>query len=316
MAPSSSDWMLRWKELLASATNAVEVATFDYPFLSGGKKKAPPKAEKLVDFHFQEIKKSVSRHSGHPLVFVGKSMGSRVGCMVAKIQEIKPVGIVCLGYPLKGANGALRDETLLKLSVPVIFVQITTMAMRLVTFVTRKRRVLALFRTFSTLNLKKPAPTRFAFYFLVLERLVVVKDALRRMVSSVAFRDFTDLPHSAFFQSIVYDDEFYRAAEEITGILLSIFRVLRLVDREGCTLGLIYEFMDRIGEGILLSALDEHKRREISRIWEARWDYFHRPIHAVAHMLHPLWRSTRERDDPELHRGWVEYTERVWPRPG
>ncbi|KAJ7296325.1 hypothetical protein O6H91_Y130900 [Diphasiastrum complanatum] len=151
--------------------------------------------------------------------------------------------------------------------------KITSTAMRLVTFVTRKRRVLALFRTFSTLNLKEPAPTRFAFYFLVLERLVVVKDALRRMVSSEAFGDFTDLPHSAFFQSTVYGDEFWRAAEEITGILLPIFRVLRLVDGEGCTLGLIYEFMDRIGEGILLSALDEHRRREISRIWEARWDY-------------------------------------------
>lgn len=52
------------------------------------------------------------------------------------------------------------------------------------------------------------------------------------------------------------------------------------------------------------------------QIWESRWDYFHRPIHAVAHMLHPLWRSTRNLDDPELHRGWVEYTERVWPGPG
>ncbi|KAJ7568566.1 hypothetical protein O6H91_01G038300 [Diphasiastrum complanatum] len=151
------------------------------------------------------------------------------------------------------------SQLLSKLFYWVFVLQITSTAMRLVTFVTRKRRVLALFRTFSTLNLKKPAPTRFAFYFLVLERLVVVKDALRRMVSSVAFRDFTDLPHSAFFQSTVYGDEFWRAAEEISGILLPIYRVLHLVDREGCTLGLIYEFMERIGEGILLSALDEHR---------------------------------------------------------
>ncbi|KAJ7282142.1 hypothetical protein O6H91_Y359400 [Diphasiastrum complanatum] len=193
--------------------------------------------------------------------------------------------------------------------------QVTSTAMRLVTFVTRKRRVLALFCTFSHLNLKKPAPTRFAFYFLVLERLVLVKDALRRMVSSESFREFMDVPHATFFRSTVFGEPFWRDAEEITGVLLPIFRVLRLVDCEGCTLGLIYEFMNRISEGIETSALVEHRRREISRIWEARWDYFHRPIHAVAHILHPLWRETRDRDDRELHRGWVEYTERVWPGP-
>jgi predicted alpha/beta-hydrolase family hydrolase len=44
---------------------------------ANGKKGAPPKAEKLVDSHKEEIKKAVSRHPGHPLVLVGKSMGAR-----------------------------------------------------------------------------------------------------------------------------------------------------------------------------------------------------------------------------------------------
>nr|GEY68383.1 KAT8 regulatory NSL complex subunit 3 [Tanacetum cinerariifolium] len=30
-APSSSDWMIRWKNLLADALHAIEVVTFDYP---------------------------------------------------------------------------------------------------------------------------------------------------------------------------------------------------------------------------------------------------------------------------------------------
>ncbi len=111
----------RWKELLASATNAVEVVTFDYPckpfvvtmlFIpfsapsivglsihdakgdtretsfhnaignstadcANGKRGPPPKAEKLVDSHIAEIEKAVEKHSGHPLVLIGKSMGSR-----------------------------------------------------------------------------------------------------------------------------------------------------------------------------------------------------------------------------------------------
>lgn len=44
---------------------------------ANGKKGAPPKAEKLVGSHMEEIRKAISRHSGHPLVLVGKSMGSR-----------------------------------------------------------------------------------------------------------------------------------------------------------------------------------------------------------------------------------------------
>lgn len=51
--------------------------TFEYADCANGKKGAPPKAEKLVDSHMEEIRKATLRHPGHPLVLVGKSMGSR-----------------------------------------------------------------------------------------------------------------------------------------------------------------------------------------------------------------------------------------------
>lgn len=122
-APSTSDWMIRWKEMLSKALNAVEVVTFDYPYLSGGKKRAPPKAERLVDFHADVVKKAVAKYPGHPLILVGKSMGSRVSCMVASREDISALAIICLGYPLKGMNGAIRDEILVQLTVPIMFVQ-------------------------------------------------------------------------------------------------------------------------------------------------------------------------------------------------
>ncbi|KAH8522106.1 hypothetical protein H0E87_002933 [Populus deltoides] len=76
-APSSSDWMLRWKEMLKNALDAVEVVTFDYPYIAGGKKRAPPKAEKLVEFHKDIVKKTTDKYPAHPLILAGKSMGSR-----------------------------------------------------------------------------------------------------------------------------------------------------------------------------------------------------------------------------------------------
>ncbi|KAG6493258.1 hypothetical protein ZIOFF_048236 [Zingiber officinale] len=99
-APSTSEWMLRWKKKIEEELNAI-VVTFDYPYISGGKRKAPPKAERLVDHHLDVVKDAVSKHPGHPLVLVGKSMGSRVSCMVTTKEDILVAAIVCLGYPLK-----------------------------------------------------------------------------------------------------------------------------------------------------------------------------------------------------------------------
>ncbi|KAG8067502.1 hypothetical protein GUJ93_ZPchr0005g15019 [Zizania palustris] len=122
-APSSSDWMVRWKDMLTDALDAVKVVTFDYPYLSGGKRRPPPKAEKLVDHHLDVVKDVVAEYPGHPLILMGKSMGSRISCMVANSDDINVSAVVCLGYPLKGVKGAVRDETLLKLKIPTMFVQ-------------------------------------------------------------------------------------------------------------------------------------------------------------------------------------------------
>ncbi|EEE62749.1 hypothetical protein OsJ_17552 [Oryza sativa Japonica Group] len=112
-----------WKDMVKDALDAIEVVTFDYPYMSGGKRRAPPKAEKLVDHHLGVVKDAVAKHPGHPLVLMGKSMGSRVSCMVADSDDIIVSAVICLGYPLKGVNGAVRDETLLKLKIPTMFVQ-------------------------------------------------------------------------------------------------------------------------------------------------------------------------------------------------
>lgn len=39
--------------------------------------------------------------------------------MVAADNDIEALAVVWLGYPLKAINGAIQDETLLKLEVPI-----------------------------------------------------------------------------------------------------------------------------------------------------------------------------------------------------
>lgn len=102
------------------------VRAFDYPYAraaaAGGRMKAPDKLEALVAAHRQELSAAqASAAPGDKVVLAGKSMGGRVGCHVA--LEASPSGLVCFGYPLRGQNGKLRDQVLLELKTPVLFVQ-------------------------------------------------------------------------------------------------------------------------------------------------------------------------------------------------
>ena len=116
-APSSSAWMQGWRDRLATLG---DVATLDYPYMRAGRK-SPDKLPVLVESHRAALADARGRAKG-PLFLVGKSMGGRVGCHLAVEEPV--AGVVCLGYPLKaGGSGALRDEVLLALRVPVLFVQ-------------------------------------------------------------------------------------------------------------------------------------------------------------------------------------------------
>ena len=47
-------------------------------------------------------------------------------------------------------------------------------------------------------------------------------------------------------------------------------------------------------------------------IFDTRWAWFRRPIHCVAHMLHPSWRSEAQSSDHVLISGWNAYVERLY----
>jgi predicted alpha/beta-hydrolase family hydrolase len=96
-----------------------EVETLDYPYALAGRRRPDP-LPALVAAHRDALRAARARHPG-PAVLAGKSMGSRVGCHVALEEPVD--ALVCLGYPLVGATGAVRDEVLLALRTPVLFVQ-------------------------------------------------------------------------------------------------------------------------------------------------------------------------------------------------
>ncbi len=115
-APSSSPWMSAWAERLGALGDVVR---FDYPYMRAGRR-SPDKLPVLVAAHREALAAAREGRRG-PVVLAGKSMGSRVGCHLALEEPVN--ALVCLGYPLRGAAGALRSEVLLALRTPVLFVQ-------------------------------------------------------------------------------------------------------------------------------------------------------------------------------------------------
>ncbi len=117
-APSSSAWMQAAKRRLEALGRVV---TFDYPYMLEGRK-SPDRAPVLIAAHEAALERASQGHSGKR-VLVGKSMGGRMGCHVAVKLAKKPDALVCLGYPLVGQRGDVRDAVLLELETPVLFVQ-------------------------------------------------------------------------------------------------------------------------------------------------------------------------------------------------
>lgn len=108
--------MAAWAVRLAALG---EVKRFDYPFMAL-KKKRPDPLPRLVDAH-REAADEFTNNGEYPVIYIGKSMGGRVGCHLA--LACPPAALVCFGYPLRAPSGKLRDEVLLALTRPILFLQ-------------------------------------------------------------------------------------------------------------------------------------------------------------------------------------------------
>ncbi len=117
-APSSHPWLRAWAARLETIGS---VATFDYDYLRAGRKR-PDRLPELIAAH-REALQELREQAGGPLVLIGKSMGSRIGCHLSLEEEVG--GLVCLGYPLCGGGDPtkLRDKILREIATPILFVQ-------------------------------------------------------------------------------------------------------------------------------------------------------------------------------------------------
>jgi hypothetical protein len=107
---------------------------------------------------------------------------------------------------------------------------------------------------------------------------VKVLRTLRQTVVSNAWFEWTDLRTQEVcdFETYVFSHDFWKNAQTIVMNLQPFYIVLRLVDKEGCTIGLLYEFLNKIGETLLnVGNLSGDQFLDVRQQWLHRWEWFH-----------------------------------------
>ncbi len=104
------------------AGEGLTVVRFDYPYTSEGRK-APDRAPVLIECH-RAVFMEVWRRLGEAPVLAGRSMGGRIGSMLAA-SGAETSAVIAYGYPLHppGRPDRLRIEHLPAISVPMLFVR-------------------------------------------------------------------------------------------------------------------------------------------------------------------------------------------------
>jgi predicted alpha/beta-hydrolase family hydrolase len=120
--PMDSAFMQRVAEGVAAS--GVRVIRFEFPYMQRrretGKGGAPDPPRILMQSFHNAIEKA---GGGSRLVIGGKSMGGRIASMVA--DDVKVLGVVCLGYPFHPPNKPEKTRTkhLENLRTPTLILQ-------------------------------------------------------------------------------------------------------------------------------------------------------------------------------------------------
>ena len=113
--------------------------------------------------------------------------------------------------------------------------EVVDQALRIVTFFSNKHKVLSMFREHSKLELKKPSSTRFAYVWLLLERLYDVKSALRQTVVSTMWNEWDESGSKEakdMHRQCLFEDFWTRVCTIVIAIT-PLYCTLHMMDMEG-----------------------------------------------------------------------------------
>ncbi|KAK9665685.1 hypothetical protein RND81_14G128800 [Saponaria officinalis] len=154
----------------------------------------------------------------------------------------------------------------------------------IVKYVTNHQNALAMFRSYSHLELLKVAETRFASHYILLKRISDCREAL------VTLGDENSRKAAADVADYIKDDSFWEEVENVLRILEPLYHILKFADSEGPLMGEIYEKMNNmLGEVKDIMATNRRSSDFVTmeHLITERWEKMNVPIHCSGFALNP-----------------------------
>ena len=185
----------------------------------------------------------------------------------------------------------------------------------IVKFITTHQSSLAFFRSHSQLQLLKPVATRFASFFIMLQRVLDCKDSLQE---TVVDRDYKTWMNNSAYKEIgqtitdaVLSNEFWKAASQIVSLCEPIVTLLRLVDGNIPCTGKIYWRMFKLCQNIEQSDLSTTRQKQIHQLTMGRWKMMHTELHAAGFVLDPEYKEFLQHENEEVMSGFRAMIEKI-----
>lgn len=194
-------------------------------------------------------------------------------------------------------------------------------AKKVVHFITNHHMSLALFRQHSRkLTLLKPAETRFAYCFIMLQRLLEVQDALDQTVACSEWKDWVKgnarptREAAQEVREIIVRASFWRDVRQICDLLEPVIVLLRLTDGNTPCTGKVYNACYQISQHIEKSRLPSRMKEEVAETFLKRWNMLTSRVHCAGYALDPEFQMHDfSAADPEVMNGLMDMVERLVP---
>jgi len=188
---------------------------------------------------------------------------------------------------------------------------------KIVKFITNHQGALAKFRTHSKVELLKPGETRFASFFIMLQRVHESRDALQETVMDRVYKQWLKdkkkkiRDEGKLVTDAVVDESFWKSVQELTSVCEPIIQLLRLVDGIVPCVGKVYWKMYQIDSGIENLTIGQEKKIQVRSLVNKRWKMLHTDLHSAGFVLDPEFRSFLQHENEEVISGFHAVVEAV-----
>ena len=190
-------------------------------------------------------------------------------------------------------------------------------------FICNHHASLAIYRMYAKKKNLKPAETRYATYFILLERMVEVFASLQATVVSQEWNAWTESksPQAKQIRDMLLSDDWWADCRYVVSFTAPIVELIRYADSDSPTLGEIYECIDTMVGKIKHIIRQRNPSleffHEIHKVIEKRWNKLNTSLHMAAYALNPKWYMERPNrvlpiDDEEVKQGFLDAISKMY----